>query len=118
MGDLEKDVLKEIFSSREALGVICYKKHRHQGKISAARISEILKVPINKVKDTCEKLQGAGLITTYKTGADIQIEFVDSENDKLKDIIDEAIWENKQEYGQVYKRLITAELLDFMGGGD
>jgi hypothetical protein len=25
-----------------------------------------------------------------------------------------VIWENKQEYGKIYKKMITAELLDFM----
>jgi hypothetical protein len=48
-------------------------------------------------------------------GPDYEIELLDKDNEDLKKIFDEIIWENKQEYGKIYKKLITAELLDFMG---
>ena len=41
---------------------------------------------------------------------------IEHDNDEIKPVIDEVIWEQKQEYGRIYKRLITAELLDFMEG--
>jgi len=107
--------IKEILSSKEALGIICFNKHHHHGRVNCTRLSELLKIPINKLKDTCTKLQELKVLKLYKMGQDIELEITEEENDDIKHIIDEIIWDNKQEYGKIYKKLITAELLDFMG---
>lgn len=108
--------LKELLSTKEVLGIICYNKHHNQKRVSCTRLSELLKVPINKIKETCVKLEEMKVVTVIKMGADQELEFIEHENDAVKHLIDEAIWENKQEYGKIYKKLITAELLDFMEG--
>jgi hypothetical protein len=50
----------------------------------------------------------------YKIGLDVEIEFLDKEDNELKKLLDEVIWDNKEEYGKIYKKLVTTELLDFM----
>jgi len=44
----------------------------------------------------------------------MEVEMLDQDDTHTKHIIDEVIWDNKQEYGRIYKKLITAELVDFM----
>jgi hypothetical protein len=110
----DTEALKELLSTKEALGVICFSKH-HNGMISCARLSELLKVPINKLKEICVKMEDLKAIKIHKMGPDSEIELLDKDNEELKKILDETIWEHKQEYGKIYKKLITAELLDFMG---
>lgn len=111
----DHEPLKKVLAAKEALGIICYNKHSHKGNISAARISEILKIPINKVKETCAVLEESKVIRTKKMGQDLEIELNENPPDEVSQLIDEIIWEHKQEYGLIYKKLITAELLDFMG---
>lgn len=106
--------LKELLTTKEALGIICYNKHHNQKRVNCTRLSELLKIPINKIKETCVKLEELNVITLMKLGVDLELEFIEHENDDVKHTVDEAIWENKQEYGKTYKKLITAELLDFM----
>ena len=110
--DLEE--LKALLSSEEALGIICYSKH-HDGNINMTSLSELMKVPINRLKDICKRLEEFKAIKIHKAGPDNEIELLDNNNEELKKMFDEIIWENKQEYGKIYKKLITAELLDFMG---
>lgn len=108
--------LKELLTSKEALGIICYNKHHNQKRAKFSRLSELLKVPVNKIRDICVKLEELKVITLFKMGADSELEFIEHENEEVKHIIDESIWENKEEYGKIYKKLVTAELLDFMEG--
>lgn len=110
----EEEALRNLLSTNEALGVICFSKH-HNGRINCTRLSELLKVPINKLKETCVKMESLKTIKIHKMGADQEVELLDKDNEELKKIFDEIIWEHKQEYGKIYKKLITAELLDFMG---
>jgi len=110
----ESEALKALLSTKEALGVICFSKH-HDGRINCTRLSELLKVPINKLREICVNLEELKAIKMHKMGPDYEIELLDKDNEDLKKIFDEIIWENKQEYGKIYKKLITAELLDFMG---
>jgi len=110
----DSEALKELLSTKEALGVICFSKH-HNGRISCTRLSELLKVPINKLKEICVKMENLKAIKVHKMGPDQEIELLDKDDEDLKKIFDEIIWEHKQEYGKIYKKLITAELLDFMG---
>jgi DNA-binding MarR family transcriptional regulator len=117
MGDSQRLAeIKQLLSTKEALGIICYNKHHNQKRISVTKLSELLKIPSSKLKETCTKLEEYKLIKTYKFGQDNEIEMVEHDNDDIKPVIDEVIWEQKQEYGRIYKRLITAELLDFMEG--
>jgi hypothetical protein len=110
----ELEELKELLSTKEALGIICFSKH-HNGRISCTRLSELLKVPINKLKEICVKMESLNALKIHKLGVDHEIELLDKENEELKKAFDEVIWEHKAEYGKIYKKLITAELLDFMG---
>jgi hypothetical protein len=110
----DSEALKELLSTKEALGVICFSKH-HNGRINCTRLSELLKVPINKLKEICVKMEALKAIKIHKMGPDQEIELLDKDDEDLKKIFDETIWEHKQEYGKIYKKLITAELLDFMG---
>jgi hypothetical protein len=113
MGDRYEE-LKEVLSTNEALAIICYNKYHHKGFINCTRVSEMIKVPINKVKDTCVKLEEMKVLKIHRTGYDMEVEMLDQDDTHTKHIIDEVIWENKQEYGKIYKKLITAELVDFM----
>ncbi len=106
--------LKELLSTDEALGIICFSKH-HSGRINCTRLSELLKTPINKLKDVCVKLEELKAVKIHKLGQDHELELLDKDDEELKKIFDEVLWLNKQEYGRIYKKLITAELLDFMG---
>jgi hypothetical protein len=114
MNPEEAEGLKVLVSTKEVLGIICFSKH-HNGRINCTRLSELLKVPINKMRELCGKLEAFKAIKVHKMGPDHEIELLDKDDEELKKIFDEAIWENKQEYGKIYKKLITAELLDFMG---
>jgi len=114
MGGKDYNAIKAALTLREALGIICFSKHHHRGKITDSRLSEILKVPVNKIRETIEALKQHGIIDAKKAGYDTEIEFVEQDDEKVRHIIDEVIWEQKQEYGKIYKKLITAELLDFM----
>jgi hypothetical protein len=110
----EKEIIKSLLSSNEALGIICFSKHHLQGRINCTKLSELLKIPINKLKDLCQKLEEKNVIKMYKIGLDVEIEFLDKEDNELKKLLDEVIWDNKEEYGKIYKKLVTTELLDFM----
>jgi hypothetical protein len=117
MGDLQRLAeIKELLSTKEALGIICYNKHHNQKKISITKLSELLKIPSSKLKEACVKLEEFKIIKVTRFGQDSEIEMIEHDNDEIKPVIDEVIWEQKQEYGRIYKRLITAELLDFMEG--
>ncbi len=108
--------LKELLSTREALGIICYNKHHNQKRINATRLSELLKIPAAKLKETCLRLEELNVLKIHKLGADNELEIIEHDNDDVRHAIDEAVWIHKQEYGKIYKKLITAELLDFMEG--
>jgi hypothetical protein len=108
--------LKELLTTKEALGIICYSKHHNQKRFSCSRLSELLKIPINRLKETCSKLEELKVLSVFKMGQDQEIEFNENDSEDIKHTIDEAIWENKDEYGKIYKKLITSELLDFMEG--
>jgi hypothetical protein len=114
MGEKNYKEIKKLLSSREALGTICFNKHKKKGLINCVRMSELLKIPIDIVKETCVKLEASGILLLHRAGYDLEAEFLEQEDDRIKQLIDEAIWENKQEYGTIYKRLVTAELMDFM----
>ncbi|MCX8093846.1 MAG: hypothetical protein N3E50_06715 [Candidatus Goldbacteria bacterium] len=110
----EINTIKELLATNEALGIICYSKHHLQGRINCTKLSELLKIPINKLKELCIKLEEKKVLKMYKVGLDIEIELLDKEDNELKKILDEIIWNNKEEYGKIYKKLVTSELLDFM----
>ncbi|MCX7697860.1 MAG: hypothetical protein N2114_00140 [Candidatus Goldbacteria bacterium] len=110
----EINTIKELLATNEALGIICYSKHHLQGRINCTKLSELLKIPINKLKELCTKLEEKKVLKMYKVGLDIEIELLDKEDNELKKILDEIIWNNKEEYGKIYKKLVTSELLDFM----
>ncbi len=110
----EMELIKSLLSSNEALGIICYSKHHLQGRINCTKLSELLKIPINKIKEICTKLEEKNVLKIYKVGLDMEIELQDKEDNELKKILDEIIWNNKEEYGKIYKKLVTSELLDFM----
>ena len=85
MGDLQRLAeIKELLSTKEALGIICYNKHHNQKRISVTKLSELLKIPSNKLKETCEKLEEYKLIKIYKFGQDNEIEMVEHDNDDIK----------------------------------
>jgi len=108
------ELIKSLLSSNESLSIICYSKHHLQGRINCTKLSELLKIPINKIKDICAKLEEKNILKTHKVGLDVEIELLDKEGNELKKILDEVIWNNKEEYGKIYKKLVTSELLDFM----
>jgi hypothetical protein len=114
--NLNYEELKQILSTDEGLGIVCFSKHHQKAKMSCTKLSEILKSPINRLKDTCSKLEEMGVIKVNKIGNDHEIELSQHDDEKVKHIIDEIIWLNKEEYGKIYKRIITAELMDFMDG--
>jgi len=109
-----QDGLKDLLSTREVLGIICYGKHHNNKMINCSRLSEMLKIPVNRLKEVSIKLEEMNVAKVHKMGQDIELEMLDNDNDFIKHAIDEVIWENKQEYGKIYKKFITAELLDFM----
>lgn len=110
----EIQAIKELLSSNEALAIICFFKHHLQGMVNCTKLSELLKIPINKLKDICIKLEEKNIIKMHKIGLDIEIELLDKEDSELRKVLDEVIWTNKEEYGKIYKKLVTSELLDFM----
>ncbi|MCE5300147.1 MAG: hypothetical protein LLG37_04640 [Spirochaetia bacterium] len=115
MLDEKKTVrIKELMAREECLGIICYYKHHNQKSMNSARVSELLKIPVNKIKEACVKMEELDILKMHKLGEDFEIEMLDNENESIKHAIDEIIWEQKNEYGRIYKKLITAELLDFM----
>lgn len=110
----EIENIKQLLSSNEALSIICFFKHQLQSRINCTRLSELLKIPINKLKDICIKLEEKNIIKMHKIGLDVEIELLDKEDNELRKVLDEVVWINKEEYGKIYKKLVTSELLDFM----
>ena len=113
-GQEKLEAIKGLLAKPEALGILCFNKHHRNTKINSARISEMLKIPINRLKETCKLLEDEKIVKLHRAGSDYEIEILDQEDSGVKQAIDEVIWENKQEYGRIYKKMITAELLDFM----
>lgn len=112
----EIQVIKELLSSNEALAIICFFKHHLHERINCTKLSELLKTPINKLKELCIKLEEKNIIKMHKVGLDIEIELLDKEDGELRKVLDEVIWTQREEYGKIYKKLVTSELLDFMKG--
>jgi hypothetical protein len=110
----EIEEIKRLLSTNESLSILCFSKHNLQARINCTKLSELIKIPINKIKDLCIKLEEKNIIKMHKVGLDIEIELLDKEDSELRKILDEVIWQNKEEYGKIYKKLITSELLDFM----
>ncbi len=108
--------IKKILSTNEGLWFLCISKHYHKNQISCARLSELFKVPINKLKELCLKLEELGFLKTHKIGTELEIELVLNDDENIKHIFDEIIWDNKIEYGNIYKRFITMEFMDFLNG--
>ncbi|MEI7542737.1 MAG: hypothetical protein WCJ94_05745 [bacterium] len=115
-GEKRNAKLKELLKTQAALGIICFYNHYKKTKTNGAKLAEVLKIPVSKIKETCEKLAQCKVLTVSKTGSDLEIKFIMDQNDEIKQTIDEAIWENNQEYGSIYHKIITTELRDFMEG--
>lgn len=113
---VDYEEIKKILSTNEGLGLVCISKHYHKNKINCSRLSELLKIPINKLKELCVKLEESGFLKMYKMGTDAEIELILMDDENLKHIFDEIIWDNKIEYGNIYKRFITMEFMDFLNG--
>ncbi len=108
--------IKKILSLNEGLGFVCISKHYHKNKINCSRLSELLKIPINRLKELCMKLEELGFLKMHKLGTELEIELILMEDENIKNILDEIIWDNKIEYGNIYKRFITMEFMDFLNG--
>ncbi len=108
--------IKKILSTNEGLGFVCISRHYHKNKIDCSRLSELFKVPINKLKELCSKLEELGFLKTSKVGTEIEIELTLVDDENIKYILDEIILDNKIEYGNIYKRFITKEFMDFLNG--
>lgn len=113
---VDYEEIKRILQTDEGLGLVCVSKHYHKGNINCTRLSELLKIPINRLKEICEKLEALSFLKMHKIGSDTEIELLMTDDEKLKHLIDEIIWENKVEYGNIYKRFITMEFMNFLNG--
>jgi hypothetical protein len=114
--NFDYEEIKRILQTAEGLGLVCASKYYHKGNVNCARLSELLKIPINRLKEMCEKLEALGFLKMHKIGNDIEIELLVADDEKLKHLLDEIIWDNKVEYGNIYKKFITMEFMNFLNG--
>src|SRR5208283_2159234 len=120
MGDEKSkdfDELKKALSTREGLAIICYYLHHKQfTKLSMQKIAKNMKMSIQDLKAIGDIMEKMGAVKVNRLGELTEIEIPTNENESVKKIMDKIVWEKKEEYGKLYKELLTAEMIDFLGG--
>jgi hypothetical protein len=120
MGDEKNkdfEELKKALSTREGLAIICYYLHNKQfTKLNMQKIAKNMKMSIQDLKAIGEIMEKMGAVKVNKLGELTEIEIPANENESVKKVMDKIVWEKKEEYGKLYKELLTAEMIDFLGG--
>ncbi len=108
--------LKKALSTREGLAIICYYIHHKQfTKLNMQKIAKNMKMSIQDLKAIGDIMEKMGAVKVNKLGELTELEIPTNEDDKVKKLMDTIIWEKKEEYGKLYKELLTAEMVDFLG---
>ena len=106
--------LKELLSYPEAVALICFNIN-YSSRFTRANLGVLagfLDLPDDKVKKMARVFQKLNMVKIHNTGIDMEIEMLSPENDDVKDIIYEVIWEHKNEYSFVYRRILAAEAVE------
>jgi len=110
------DELRKVLSTKEGLAIICYYiHHKHHSKLNMQKIAKAMKMSVQDLKAVYEIMEKMGAAKVNKMGETTEVEISIGENDKVKKLMDSIIWEKKEEYGKMYKQLLTAEIIDFIG---
>lgn len=108
------DDLKELLSYPEAIALICFNINYSSrfARVNLGVLAGFLDLPDIKVKRMAKIFEKLKMAKVYRTGIDTEIEMFAPDNDDIKDIIYEVIWEHKNEYSLVYRRILAAEAVE------
>lgn len=106
--------LKELLSYPEAIALICFNINYSNrfSRVNLGVLAGFLDLSDDKVKKMARIFEKLKMAKVYHTGIDTEIEMLSSENDEIKDIIYEVIWEQKNQYSFVYRRILAAEAVE------
>ena len=114
MAKLDYQDLKELLSYPEAVALICFHINYSSrfSKVNLGVLAEFLELPDDKMKKMARVFEKLKMAKIHNSGINAEIEMLDPQNDDLKDVVYEVIWENKSEYSFVYRRILAAEAVE------
>lgn len=106
--------LKELLSYPEAVALICFNINYSSrfSRVNLGVLAGFLDLPYDKIKKMARLFVKLKMAKIYYAGIDTEIEMLTSDSDEIKDIIYEVIWEHKNEYSFVYRRILVAEAVE------
>ena len=106
--------LKELLSYPEAVALICFNINYSSRftRVNLGVLAGFLDLPDDKVKRMARVFEKLKMVKIHNTGIDTEIEMMSSDSDEVKDVIYEVIWEHKDEYSFVYRRILAAEAVE------
>ncbi len=108
------DDLKELLSYPEAIALICFNINysKRYDRVNIGVLAGFLGLPDDKLKNMVRVFKKLKMANIYNAGMDTEIEMLEPQGDMIKDVIYEVIWENKDEYSFVYRRILAAEVAE------
>jgi hypothetical protein len=109
--DKKYEELKELLSFPEAIALICFNINYSArfSRVNLGVLAGFLGLEDEKLKKISRVFKKLNMAKIYNDGINAEIEMLEPENDDVKDIIYEVIWENKDQYSFVYRRILAAE---------
>jgi hypothetical protein len=109
--DKKYEELKELLSYPESIALLCFNINYSSRftRINIGVLAGFLGLEdetLRRISRVFKKLKMANI---YKEGMNSEIEMMEPDNDEVKDIIYEVIWENKDQYSFVYRRILAAD---------
>ena len=106
--------LKELLSYPEAIALICFNINysKRFDRVNLGVLAGFLGLPELKVKNMARVFKKLNMANIYNDGMNQEIEMMEPSSDMLKDVIYEVIWEHKDEYSFVYRRILAAEAVE------
>ena len=106
--------LKELLSFPEAVALICFNINYASRftRVNLVVLAGFLDLEDEKVKKMARVFEKLKMVKIHNTGIDTEIEMLTTDNDDIKDVIYEVIWEHKSEYSFVYRRILAAEAVE------
>jgi hypothetical protein len=114
MAENRYEDLKELLSYPEAIALICFNINysRRFERVNLGVLAGFLGLPEDKVKNMARIFKKLNMANLFNTGINTEIELFEPSSDLLKDVIYEVVWENKDEYSFVYRRILAAEAVE------
>ncbi|MEI7639886.1 MAG: hypothetical protein WCJ46_00030 [bacterium] len=110
----KEEIVKGLLSGKVGLALVCYYLQHDRTKIKLKDISKYVDVDLDELKKVGKALEAEKVAKLHHTFCGVELEFDSKHEEKIRSLINEIIWKKKEEYGEIYKRITTAESKGFM----